>query len=70
MHWTVLPSSLFPYLRCTGSVGVFYQMASKPATKALRVLIGGGTGFIGSHLRKRLTSKGHEVRLHCIFLLG
>ena len=26
------------------------------------VLIGGGTGFVGMHLSRRLRSEGHEVR--------
>jgi nucleoside-diphosphate-sugar epimerase len=37
-------------------------MAQTQAAKALKVLIGGGTGFIGKHVSGILRNRGHQVR--------
>ena len=37
-------------------------MAQTQAAKALKVLIGGGTGFIGKHVSSILRNRGHQVR--------
>jgi nucleoside-diphosphate-sugar epimerase len=36
-------------------------VSDSTATKKLRICIGGGGGFIGSHLARRLLSQGHYV---------
>lgn len=36
-------------------------MAQTQAAKALKVLVGGGTGFIGKHVSNILRNKGHQV---------
>jgi len=38
--------------------------------KGKKVLITGGTGFIGSHLTKRLVAEGSEVTVYCSLQLG
>jgi len=36
-------------------------MAQTSAAKALKVLVGGGTGFIGRHVSNILRDRGHQV---------
>lgn len=36
-------------------------MAQTQAAKALKVLVGGGTGFIGRHVSTILRNRGHQV---------